>query len=148
LLLLWKRKPNHAARVRSFTPKRFVCWLQDELARFNHEVEKAAEKERKPVPERFTLHDFRRTAITGMQMAGVSEKECSTMVGATPEVIRRHYDKLDQMAIAKRSVERRMCVVNFVAGANPDAHDLPRRCRAGHDEALDGALELTQTASA
>jgi integrase len=147
LLLLWKRKPNHAARVLSFTPKRLVCWLQDELSRFNNEVAKAAGKERKPVPERFTLHDFRRTAITGMQMAGVSEKECSTMVGATPEVIRRHYEKLDQMAIAKRSVERRLSVVNC-AGENPDAHDLPRRCRAGLDQALDGAFELTQTASA
>jgi hypothetical protein len=41
-------------------------------------------------------------------MAGVSEKEASVMVGATPEVIRKHYEKLDQMAIAKRSVERRL----------------------------------------
>ena len=40
-------------------------------------------------PERFTLHDFRRTAITGMQMA-VSEKEASVMVGPRPEVMRRH----------------------------------------------------------
>jgi hypothetical protein len=41
-------------------------------------------------------------------MAGVSEKEASVMVGATPEVIRRHYEKMDQLAIARRNVERRL----------------------------------------
>ena len=41
-------------------------------------------------------------------MAGVTEKEASVMVGATPEVMRRHYEKLDQLAIAKRNVQRRL----------------------------------------
>ena len=54
------------------------------------------------------MHDFRRTAISGTQMAGVTEKEASMMVGATPEVMWRHYEKLDQQAIAKRNVERRL----------------------------------------
>ena len=49
--------------------------------------------------EPFTLHDFRRTAITGLQMAGVSEKETADGRGY-PEVIRKHYEKLDQMTIA------------------------------------------------
>ena len=42
--------------------------------------------------DRFTLHDYPRTAVTGLQMAGVSEKETSLLVGAAPEVIRKHYD--------------------------------------------------------
>ena len=70
------------------------------------------------------LHDFRRTAITGMQMAGVSEKECSMIVGDTPEVIRKHYEKLDRMTIAKRSIERRLWASNctiFTAPAPRDA---------------------------
>ena len=61
--------------VKDFTPRRFVQWLQDELAHFRKGRE----------GEQFTLHDFRRTAITDLQMAGVSEKETSLMVGATPK---------------------------------------------------------------
>jgi len=102
LHILWRKRPSDAARVMDYAPHRLVFWLQDELVQFQEGKTKA---------ERFSLHDFRRTAITGLQMAGVSEKECSTMVGATPEVIRKHYEKLDQMAIAKRSVERRLSMV-------------------------------------
>jgi integrase len=147
LLFVSKRRPHHAVLVKEFTPTRLVGWMQDELARFNDGLEKAAENERKPVPERFTLHDFRRTAITGLQMAGVSEKETSVMVGATPEVIRRHYEKLDQLKIARQSVERRLSV-NSVAGTDPAAPNSPRRHRAEHNEALDGRTKSPQTASA
>lgn len=116
-MILWRKQPHHAARVRDFNPKRLVGWLQDELQRFNDEqadkVEQArAEGQRVADWHAFTLHDFRRTAITGMQMAGVSEKEASIMVGCTPEVMRRHYEKLDGMAIARRSVERRLAAEN------------------------------------
>ncbi len=106
-LCVLKKRPNAAARVKDFDPKRLVGWMQDELKRFNEEQAKAA-KEAGKEWEVFTLHDFRKTAITGMQMAGVSEKDASIMVGATPEVIRKHYEKMDGMAIAKRSVERRI----------------------------------------
>jgi hypothetical protein len=147
LLFVSKRRPHHAVLVKEFTPTRLVGWMQDELARFNDGLEKAAENERKPVPERFTLHDFRRTAITGLQMAGVSEKETSVMVGATPEVIRRHYEKLDQLKIARQSVERRLSV-NGVAGTDPAAPNSPRRHRAEQSEALDGRSNSPQTASA
>ena len=114
LLIIWKQAPHHAARVRDFAPDRMVGWLQDELQRFHAtrqaEENQAAEKaERDPeaLPT-FTLHDFRRTAITGMQMAGVSEKEASIQVGCTPEVMRRHYERLDGMAIARRNSERQL----------------------------------------
>jgi len=122
LLMLWKQQPNHAARVRKFAPERLVGWMQHELQRFNNEKLAAVAKARsagKTVADwhPFTLHDFRRTAITGMQMAGVSEKETSVMVGATPEVIRKHYEKLDQQAIARRNVERRLGIVGQNASA-------------------------------
>jgi hypothetical protein len=55
--------------------KRLVQWFQDELRAFHDGRD----------GESFALHDFRRTAITGSQMAGVSEKGTSLMVGATPE---------------------------------------------------------------
>jgi len=132
LLILWKRQPHHARVVKDFTPKRLVCWIQDELKRFCDEVKK----------ESFTLHDFRRTAITGLQMAGVSEKETSVMVGATPEVIRKHYEKLDQLAIAKRSVERRL------QAAGPTAPTLARRLRAGKIGDLDGGEKTPKTIGA
>jgi hypothetical protein len=74
------------AKVRGFSAKRLVCWLQDELQRFNEErAARIAEEDSERTWEPFTLHDFRRTAITGMQMAGVTEKEASVMVGATPD---------------------------------------------------------------
>ena len=34
LLLLWKKRPRHAALVKEFAPKRMVQWLQDELRAF------------------------------------------------------------------------------------------------------------------
>jgi integrase len=140
LLLLWKRRPHHAAKVGEFTPGRLVGWLQDELKRFNaDQAAKAAEDGREWEP--FTLHDFRRTAITGMQMAGVSEKEASVMVGATPEVIRKHYEKLDKQAIARRSVQLRL----VGSGATADSPILARRLRAAVSTPLDGANQLTQT---
>jgi len=86
-----------------------VGWLQDELQRYNDHRATEAKIAVPPAEwQPFTLHDFRRTAISGMQMAGVSEKEASVMVGATPEVIRRHYENLDRMAIASRVLERRL----------------------------------------
>lgn len=123
LLMLWRRQPHHAAKVRDFAPDRLGGWLQDELQRFHDGREKAWRKTADecrqrgeavpPQPERFTLHDFRRTAITGLQMAGASEKDTSVQVGATPEVIRKHYEKLDSMAIAGRNLERRLTAGQF-----------------------------------
>jgi integrase len=135
LLILWLKRPNHAAQVKDFTPKRLVCWLQDEVKRF-HEGREG---------DNFTLHDFRRTAITSLQMAGVSEKETSLMVGATPEVIRKHYEKLDAMAIAKRNTQKRLAMIEM---ANPNAPIPARRLRAEGDLALDSRKELPETETA
>jgi serine/threonine protein kinase len=41
---------------------------------------------------------------------GRREKDCGLMVGCIPGVIRRHYDWLDRMVIAKRSIEKRLAV--------------------------------------
>lgn len=147
LLMLWKRQPNHAAMVKVYTPKRLVGWLQDELKRFNAERAAAVAEARDAGQnvadwQPFTLHDFRRTAITGLQMAGVSEKDCSLMVGATPEVIRKHYEQMDRMTVAKRSVEKRLAT----APANPDARLLRAFLRAGPSNGLDETPIVTQTA--
>jgi integrase len=139
LLILWKRQPNHAASVRDFSPARLVAWLQDELKRYNAvQAAKAAEVKREW--QTITLHDLRRTAITWMQMSGMSEKETGMIVGATPGVIRKHYDKLDQLAIAKRSMERRQ--------GQADAPIFARPLRAGDSCSLDGAPESSQTLTA
>ena len=108
-LFMSRKRPHHAAKVKEFSPDRFVGWLQDELKRYNeHRAEQAAAAEPPVEWHAFTLHDFRKTAITGMQMVGVSEKEASVMVGCTPEVMRRHYEDLDRQAIARRNVVRRL----------------------------------------
>ncbi len=77
----------------------------------------------------FSLYDFRRTAVSGLQIAGASEKETSVTVGATPEVIGKHYEKLDAMAIAKRNVERRLAAGTSSNGRNP-LHPSLRACCA------------------
>jgi len=125
--------------VREFSPKRLVGWLQDELKRFN---------EGRKGEESFTLHDFRRTAITGLQMAGASEKETSLMVGAAPEVIRKHYEKLDRMAIAKRCVLRRLQADGSGNNADPSAPVFARRLRAEQKSVLDEGKKLPQTIGA
>jgi len=136
LLILWMKRPNHAARVKDFTPNRLVCWLQDEIKRYH--VGKAG--------DHFTLHDLRRTAITSLQMAGVSEKETSLMVGATPEVIRKHYEKLDGMAIAKRNTQKRLAMVDATDPlTHPNAPTLARPLRADEALALDNGTNVPQT---
>ena len=128
LLMIWRKAPHHAARIKDFSPDRFVGWLQDELQRFHEDRQKtenkaAVEEGRKPKTlDAFTLHDFRRTAITGMQMAGVTEKDASIQVGCTPEVMRRHYERLDGMAIAGRNLDRQI-------------GNLPQILRAGYARA-------------
>jgi integrase len=128
LLMLWKRQPHHAAKIKGFTPDRLVGWLQDELQRYNKErADAAAEAAPPQSTEPFTLHDFRRTAITALQMSGTSEKETGIMVGATPEVIRKHYEKMDQQGIARRAIERRLASEGLASPRN----QLHRPLRAG-----------------
>lgn len=121
-----------------FAPGRLVGWMQDELQRFNVEAAEAAAK-MKGAWEPFTLHDFRRTAITGMQMAGNTEKETSIAVGCTPEVMRKHYEKLDQLAIAKRMTDRRLASKGEV---------LPFSHRACSARPVDKNSPSTQTVTA
>jgi integrase len=80
-LILCKKRPNHAKAVKEFTPKRLVCWLQDELKRYNAEAG----------GEPFTLHDFRRTAITGFQMAIAkrSVERCLQAANPTTPILAR-----------------------------------------------------------
>lgn len=131
LHMLWRKRPTDAKKVLDFSPDRLVFWLQDELVQF---------QKGKTKDERFSLHDFRRTAITGLQAAGVSEKETSIMVGATPDVIRKHYEKLDAMRIAQSAVQRRLA-----SGNHPPALAIARRLRARGNLALDGQSAVTKT---
>jgi hypothetical protein len=133
LLLLWRKRPGHAALLKEFTPKRMVQWFQDELRAFQDGKE-----------DRFTLHDYRRTAVTGLQMAGVSEKETSLLVGATPEVIRKHYERMDRMTVAKRAIQRRLAAAGSGDAQNPTAPILARPLRAARAEALDGQKGIAQ----
>lgn len=81
-------------------------------------------------------------------MAGVSEKETSLMVGATPEVIRKHYEKMDAMVIAKRSVLRRLQADGSGKTNDEKMQVLARRLRAEQKLALDSVKILTQTIGA
>ena len=73
-------------------------------------------------------------------MSHTSEKETSVMVGATPEVIRKHYEKMDQPGIARRAGERRMA-------ANGEQSQLSLHAvytRAENDP-VDSSVNRTQT---
>jgi hypothetical protein len=139
------RCPLYAARVQTFTPNRLVGWMQDELERFktaqSKEWKKAGKFGEWP---RFTRHDFRRTAITGLQMAGVVEKHVSIMVGATPEVIRKHYERLDQTVIARRSVEKRL----GIAGVDSAKVKMSEALCAGCAQGVDKRGAMTQVGTA
>jgi len=149
LLLVWRHQPHHAAKIKGFSPARLVGWLQDELQRYNGHRAKEAAKSTPPAAwEPFTLHDFRRTAITGMQMAGTSEKETSVMVGATPEVIRRHYEKMDQLVIARRNVERRLGADGTTALRIQSHQSLRAGCARPIQGAVDGTSKMAQTVGA
>ena len=67
------------------------------------------------------------------------------MVGATPEVIRKHYEKLDRMAIAKRCVLRRLQADGSGKATNPNAPIFARPLRAGNEKALDNQECVAQT---
>lgn len=54
-----------------------------------------------------------------------SVKDTSIMVGATPEVIRRHYERLDRMTIARRNVQLRLA-----GGEAPETSTFPQPLRA------------------
>jgi uncharacterized delta-60 repeat protein len=88
-------------------------------------------------------HDYG-YAVTGLQMAGVSEKETSLLVGATPEVIRKHYERMDRMTVAKRAIQRRLAAAGSGDAQNPTAPILARPLRAARSEALDGQKGIAQ----
>jgi integrase len=142
-LLVVRRQPGHAARVKSeFSPDRLVGWLQDELQRFNDaKAKEAAAADPPGAWEPFTLHNFRDTVITDSQAAGMSEKETGLMVGAGVEVMRKHYDKFNGQRIAKQSVELRL----RAAAADPAAHSLRAACARAENNALDTTPNLSQT---
>ena len=149
LLLVLKHAPHQASTVRDFTPDRLVHWLQDELGRFHaarakEAAELAAETGRKAeAPQKFTLHCFRKTAITGLQMAGVSEKEASVLVGVTPEVARRHYENLDKLTIADRGRQKRLA-----ASGGVETSIIARIERAGKIGPLDEGRISSQAVGA
>jgi integrase len=149
LLILWKRRPHHAARIKDFSPGRLVGWLQDELRRFNDGKAKVAATANPAATwEPFTLHDFRRTAITAPQMSGTSEKETSIMVGATPEVIRRHYERMNQQVIAQRAVERRIAVEGPTTGRIQLHQSLRAGCARTKNDPVDTVEKERKTITA
>ena len=142
-------QPHHAAKIKEFSPARLVGWVQDELQRFNAAKAKIASKATPPTTwEPFTLHDFRRTAITALQMSGTSEKETSIMVGATPEVIRKHYEKMNQQVIAQRAVERRLAIEGPTAGRIQLHQSLRAGCARLDDRVVDSPSNSSQTKGA
>lgn len=143
-LLVVRRAPHQAAQVKSFEPSRLVHWLQEQFQAFQAERTAAAKERGEKAPEGFTIHDFRRTAITAFQQAGVSEKETSLLVGATPGVIRKHYEKIDQLAVARKAMGMRQSV----SGSDPAALIFARPLRAADSSVVDDQSELTQTATA
>jgi integrase len=149
LLMLWKRQPHHAAKVKDFSPDRLVGWIQDEIKRYNDEQTMAAANADPPTTwQTFTLHDFRRTAITALQMSGVSEKETSVLVGATPEVIRKHYEKMDQHGIARRALERRLAIEGPAPIREQSPQSLRARCARAENDSFDNSADQRKTNTA
>ena len=64
------------------------------------------------------------------------------MVGATPEVIRRHYEKLDKLVIAKRNIQRRL------GAEGKDTIQMPQSLRVCCAQDIDKKSEFTQSSRA
>jgi integrase len=92
-----KGNPNHAKSVRDFLPERLMRFLQKEVTEYC---------DTHPEVRRFTLHDFRGTAMSTAKMAGVSYDEAAITFGCHPETMRRHYLVLDEVAIADSVLEK------------------------------------------
>jgi hypothetical protein len=84
-------------------------------------------------------------AITALQMSGTSEKETSIMVGATPEVIRKHSEKMNQHVIAQRAVERRLAIEGPTAGSIQLQQFLRAGCARGGKGTVDKESDSPQT---
>jgi hypothetical protein len=116
LILLWRKRPRHAALVKDFAPSRLVEWLQ--------EIESLPEREGR------SLYPSR---LPASKWCG-SEKETLLLVGATPEAIRKHYERMDRMVVAKRAIERRLAAGVSVDGRSPTVPNFPCRVFRGLDE--------------
>jgi integrase len=97
-LLLERGHPHHARCVRfPYDPERLVGWVQDRVVEF-----------RKAHPEipRFKLHNLRGTAMSRARQGGASYDEAAVAFGCNPETMRRHYEKLDEVAISDAVMDR------------------------------------------
>jgi serine/threonine protein phosphatase 1 len=92
-----KGNPNHAKSVKEFTPERLMRFLQREVSDYFD-----AHPDLRP----FTLHDFRRMAMSTAKMAGVSYDDAAITFGCHPETMRQHYLVLDEVAIADSVLDR------------------------------------------
>ena len=90
-------RPNTAAAVQRFRPKRLIDWLEDQLIAYfkTH-----------PEAQRFKLHNFRGTAMSKAKMAGVSYEDAAIAFGCNPNTMREHYLALEEIAISDRVMEK------------------------------------------
>jgi integrase len=95
--LVRKGTPHHSARVKDFTPKRLVGWMQDQLQASQGEGE-----------NRFTLHDFRRTAATGFLDKGVTAEDTGRTLGVSPIVMRKFYENRQLQVVSRRAIKQRL----------------------------------------
>jgi len=92
-----KGNRNHAKCVKDFQPQRLKRFLQNEVSEYCRSH---------PDCRRFTLHDFRGTAMSKAKMAGATYDEAAITFGCHPETMRRHYLVIDEVAIADAVLER------------------------------------------
>src|SRR5262249_5639493 len=93
-----------------YAPQRLVGGIQDELERFN-DLKAAHAEQRNGHWDRFTLYDFRKTAISMMKDAGIAEEDASRLVGTSAEVMRKHYLSYNGASLARKLGEQRRRVV-------------------------------------
>jgi hypothetical protein len=96
-----QEKAQYVTLLYGFTPRRLTNWMQDHLIRFRNEH---------PEVKRFKLHSLRATAISQVRQAGVSPEKASIYFGVNVQTLAKHYEALNETAIADGVGEARQKV--------------------------------------
>jgi hypothetical protein len=94
--MLARKRSDHANRVKNFEPRRLVEWFQKQVI---------LAQPGKTSKERFSMHDYKKTAITGMHDLGIPMEGTSALTGTSEKTIRKFYLASDKKNAASKAAE-------------------------------------------
>jgi len=102
-----------------FDSVRLRHWLQEECRIYN----------KLPGVEKFTLHNFRATAVSKARALGLDERDASIAFGCNVETMRQHYTQVDEDGVVETFFDS-MNDPNYGVGRGRREGELTRKSRA------------------